>query len=173
MKDLLADAHFEQPHTEVVVVFLAGLAAIEHVRTTSGLSRLQSSRACVGWGGGEYASLVFAGALALSDALSLLRAHCTALVSSAAAELADDGDLAATSAVQEALEGVTLREPRVAIFSGRSGQRYRTGGCVRQRFASEACRSGPTSQAHFRRLKTALLQRGFIVSDLLPPAEAV
>jgi [acyl-carrier-protein] S-malonyltransferase len=51
---------------------LAGLAAVERLRAESGLAAVQAACSCVGHGAGEYAALVFSGAINFDDALRVL-----------------------------------------------------------------------------------------------------
>lgn len=62
----------------LVGCLIAGLAAVEHYRFHRGLDAIQSITACVGFGAGEYAAAVFAGALRLQDALVAVKAHAQA-----------------------------------------------------------------------------------------------
>ncbi|KAL4517187.1 hypothetical protein Ndes2437B_g06794 [Nannochloris sp. 'desiccata'] len=63
----------------LVGCLIAGLAAVEHYRFHHGLDAIKSITACIGFGAGEYAAAVFAGALRLHDALVAIKAHAQAL----------------------------------------------------------------------------------------------
>jgi hypothetical protein len=62
----------------LVGCLIAGLAAVEQYRHLHGLDAIKSITACIGFGAGEYAAAVFAGALRLQDALVAVKAHAQA-----------------------------------------------------------------------------------------------
>jgi len=54
-------------------VFIAGLAAVERLRSEQSLAALSAATACAGLDVGEFAALVFAGVLGFEDALRLVQ----------------------------------------------------------------------------------------------------
>ena len=65
-------------------MFIAGLAAVERLRSEQSLAALSAATACAGMDVGEFAALVFAGVLGFEDALRLVQVRkwgCHALPS--------------------------------------------------------------------------------------------
>jgi [acyl-carrier-protein] S-malonyltransferase len=56
-------------------VFIAGLAAVERLRSEHSLAALAEATACAGLDVGEFAAMVFAGVMGFEDALRLVQAR--------------------------------------------------------------------------------------------------
>jgi hypothetical protein len=104
----------------LVGCLIAGLAAVEQYRYHHGLDAIKSITACIGFGAGEYAAAVFAGALRLQDAFAAIKAHARAFSGERSGEefeyevnIHDDIEgcrSRAIDAVRGALEGTAKEE---------------------------------------------------------------
>jgi len=92
----------------LVECVIAGLAAVEHYRFHRGLDAIKSRTACIGFGAGEYAAAVFAGALRLQDALVAVKAHAQAFSNEKGQENSEEVS-AEQDQIDDDVQGCTLR----------------------------------------------------------------
>ncbi len=160
----------------LVCCIIAGLAAVEQYRYTHGLDAIKSITSCTGFGAGEYAAAVFAGALRLDDALVAIKTQARVFEEEKYQLRNDIEDCRsrAIDAVHAKLteeKGMTakVRSPRLRMYSGADGVVYEESSTAILNALPFGVCAEYAAVSHRHDVRVALMQQGVAEMTVLVP----